>query len=160
MKLIPLTYGQFAQVDDEDHDYISQWKWYAKKQNNRENYYATRNVYKDGKTKRLYMHRVIAGTIQGEVCDHIDHNTLNNQKENLRNCKTSENLCNRKSRMGSKSKYIGVNFVQNKYWNSTIWFKGKRYYLGYFKTEEEAAKARDEKAKELHGEFVILNFKD
>jgi len=159
MKKISLTQGQFALVDDEDYIFINQFKWHAKKQNKQNNYYAIRNVYKDGKWVKEYMHSVISKTPKGLVCDHINHDTLDNQKANLRNCTVAENLYNRKSRIGSKSKYVGVTFVLNKYWQSTIWFKDKRYYLGYFKTEEDAAKARDIKAIELHKEYANLNFK-
>ncbi len=94
MKLIPLTQGKFAQVDDEDYDYLNQWKWYTTK--NHKTFYAARHIRINGKQKLIYMHRVIMNIIKGYKTDHIDHNGLNNQKYNLRICTCQENNRNRK----------------------------------------------------------------
>src|SRR3990172_7104034 len=57
MKLIPLTQGQFAIVDDEDYQWLSQWKWHARKHGNA--YYAVRDVRQNEKRKLIRMHREI-----------------------------------------------------------------------------------------------------
>jgi hypothetical protein len=151
MKEIKLTQGKVALVDDEDFEYLNQWKWHAHK--DRLNYwYAIRTV----SGKRIPMHRQIMNTPKDRQVDHIDHNGLNNQRSNLRNCTRSQNQMNRKA--FGKSKYIGVNFKSNKI-VAQIHVHGKKYHLGYFNTEEAAAIARDIASKKYYGEFANLNFK-
>ena len=53
-KIIPLTQGKVAIVDDEDYEYLNQFKWYADKNTN--TFYAARGVYENGKKKTLLMH--------------------------------------------------------------------------------------------------------
>jgi hypothetical protein len=96
--------------------------------------------------------------------DHIDHNGLHNTEENMRNCTNQQNCMNRTT--FGKSVYKGVSFDVRKrgekivtYIEAKIKLDGKQIRIGRFKTEEEAAHAYDEKAKELHGEFANLNFK-
>lgn len=92
MKLIPLSRGLFAQVDDDMFDYLNQWKWYAHKHGN--TYYARRNDYKNGKQKTLRMHNLIINKRSGMQTDHRDHNGLNNQRYNLREATTAQNQYN------------------------------------------------------------------
>jgi hypothetical protein len=147
MKIIKLTQGQFSQVDDEDYEFLNQFKWQAYKAPN--TYYAMR----ESKGKTIRMHRIIMKTPSNLMVDHIDHNGLNNQKINLRNCNASQNQCNKKP-IGS-SIYLGVNICIR----ATIRINNKNVNLGSFKTEIEAAKAYDKAAKENFGEFANLNFK-
>lgn len=80
MKLIPLTRGQYAMVDDEDYEELSKYKWLAIKRRGR--FVAGRTVYTAGARERtILMHKVIAGFAM--TC-HIDGNGLNNQRANLR----------------------------------------------------------------------------
>jgi len=154
MKLIPLTQGKFAQVDDHWFDYLMQWKWCANKNNTI--YYAQRSEKIDGKWVAIKMHRVIMKTPPELMVDHIDHNGLNNLEENMRNCTNKQNSAN-KTAYG-KSKYLGVCYIS--YFGASIRKNNKTFHLGHFKTEEEAAKAYDKAAKELYGEFANLNFKE
>lgn len=156
MKEIKLTQNKIASVDDEDYEYLNQWKWYAFKRGH--TYYVVRHIsYKD---KLIFMHRLIMKPDNGMEVDHIDHNGLNNQKANLRNCSHAENSRN-KSATGS-SKYLGVAFAYKNghtYIKSMININGRNTHLGIFKTEELAAHKYDEMAKIHHGEFANLNFK-
>lgn len=160
MRLIPLSQGLFAQVDDADYDYLRQWKWYAQKRTN--TVYATSH----DKATVILMHRLILGlTDRYSLTDHIDHNGLNNQRSNLRAASYSQNNSNRRSQKNSLSKYLGVSLnIQKRkdrvyrYWTAHIGKNNKRIRLGYFKTEEDAARAYDEAAKVHHGEFASLNF--
>jgi len=160
MKEIQLTRGKAALVDDEDYEYLNQWKWYACICDGI--YYARRTSNK----KKIFMHRQLLNAEKGIEIDHMDHNGLNNQRANLRSCTSSQNKRN-KSPLG-RSKYLGVevNCKKSKsgdkvyyYFCARICDNYKKQYIGSFKTEEEAARAYDKKAKEIHGEFANLNFK-
>ena len=92
------------------------------------------------------------------VVDHINGNVLDNRKCNLRVCTHAENMRNTtKRRKGNTSGYTGVSKC-GKRWAASIGYRGKDIYLGTFGNKEEAARARDLKAIELHGEFASLNF--
>jgi hypothetical protein len=154
MKEIKLTQGKVALVDDEDFEYLNQWKWTAKQCGIF--YYAVRRKKTDGKSIQYYMHRVILNTPTCLQVDHIDHDGLNNQKHNLRNCTCSQNRMNRIPR--SKSGYLGVYYVKH-YIVAQFPINGKMTHLGMFDTEELAAKKYDEYALKYYGEFANLNFK-
>lgn len=164
MKLIPLTQGLFARVDDWWFEELNQYKWYADKGIGTFYVYAVRHgVALSGKQTTICMHRVIMDTPSELVADHIDHNGLNNLEENLRNCTRAENLKNRRAH--GKSKYLGVYFMVCKvkgkiytYIASDITVGGKIIHLGHFPTEELAALVYDVAAKKHHGEFANLNF--
>lgn len=167
MKKIKLTQGKYALVDDEDFEYLNQWKWCAQKIGSI--YYAKRG-YDWNKKKKcwneiLSMHRVILGLHKGDgVCtDHIDGNGLNNRRCNLRACTKQQNQMNQGSKVGT-SKYKGVGVVPDsvsvKKWRARICINRNQKYLGYFDSEIEAAKAYDVAAKELFGEFANCNFKE
>ena len=144
-----------ALVSDAVFEYLNQFKWSVEKRSN--TFYARRRIKTlSGKAKFIYMHREIMLTNELEECDHIDRNGLNNQNDNLRNCSHTQNNMNRMPR--GKSKYKGVSFKRNKP-TARIFFNGKTIYLGCFQSEELAAIAYDNKAKELFGEFANLNFK-
>lgn len=158
MKLIPLTKGQFAQVDDEDFDYLNQFKWRCV------NNYAVREDYAhikkggNGKTVSTSIHREILKAADGQIIDHIDRNGLNCQKSNLRFANRSQNGANRKSTAGSTSKYLGVHFDKwSGKWRAAITYNKKCLNLGRFNCEVEAAKKYNEAAIEYHGEFANLN---
>jgi hypothetical protein len=116
------------------------------------NVYATCFV----KRKPVYMHRMVARPRRGYIVDHKDGNGLNNCRDNLRVCTRRQNQANRRSRRGV-SRFVGVYPHKDK-WIAEITSHGRHFYLGYFDDEVQAAKARDRKAWELHGEFAYLNF--
>jgi len=152
-KLIPLTQDKFAIVDAQDYEWLSKYKWYALK--DKRTYYAARSSNR----KTLRMHREIMRAPKHLLVDHRDHNGLNNRRSNLRICTLAENIRNRRSNRGSTSKYKGVTwFKARNLFQASITFNGRRIHLGYFKSEIDAAKAYDKKAKELFGEFAYLNF--
>jgi hypothetical protein len=110
--------------------------------------------------KAEYFHRWLFNLKTGDksVVDHVDGNKLNNQKSNLRLCNISENMCNRK-KLGAgstTSKFKGVSKSGNK-WRAVCRKNKIVYELGSFETEKEAAEAYNEKAKELHEGYALLN---
>jgi len=162
MKHITLTQGQKAIVDDDDYDNLNNLKWFATK--NRCGFYARRSTW-DPKNKKvskpLIMHRVVVGAGDGEVVDHINGNSLDNRKSNLRVCSNAQNCRNRKrnNKNNSTSKYKGVSWnKKKKLWESVIGFNYKDCWLGYFKSEKEAAEQYDIAAQIFFGEFASLNF--
>ena len=157
MKKIQLSQGQFALVDDDDYDRLSKYKWCALKHHTGKYYAARTDVANNRKTVR--MHRFIMGICYDNelVADHINHDTLDNRKSNLRICTKKENAKNRSSSKESASKYLGVHICEGGF-VARVGGGNQRKYLGYFKCEIEAAKAYDIAAKEMHGEFANLNF--
>lgn len=156
MKLITLTQGKFAQVDDEDFEYLNQFKWYADKGNT--TYYARGWVkLPDGRVKDIKMHRLLLNIIDSKLHgDHEDHDGLNNQRNNLRAATRSQNGVNRRKKPNCSSKYIGVSIIKNKY-RAQIRKDQKYIVLGTFDLELDAAKAYNIKALELFGKFANLN---
>lgn len=157
MREIPLTQGKVALIDDEDYDYVTQYKWYAVKAKG--TYYACTHPKK--KDAPIQMHRFImrVNPFEKIQIDHRSRNGLDNQKHNLRKATHAQNCYNKTAKNGLVSAYIGVTFYKrtNK-WRACINFNSKHIHIGYFLYEVDAALAYDNKAKELFGEFANLNF--
>lgn len=161
MKKIKLTQGYVTFVDDIDYEYLNQWKWYVRHFKNTS--YAVRNIRKeDGKQTAILMHRQILNTPKGMEVDHKDHNGLNNQRYNIRDCTKSQNQINRKP--VGKSRYMGVS-IESKGSHkgrirAQIRINGKVINLGFYKSEYQAALVYDDYARIYYGEFANLNFKN
>lgn len=143
VRRIPLGKGLFATVDATDYEEIRKYRWRAIRHGR--NVYAA--THKKGRT--VYMHRMLMRPRKGYVVDHIDGNSLNNRRCNLRVCTPAQNLANKGPR-GGTSQYVGVYRFRDK-WVAHVVCRAKHYYV-------EAARARDRKAYELHGEYAYLNF--
>jgi hypothetical protein len=105
------------------------------------------------------LHRFIMDAPKGMFVDHINGNTLDNTRENLRLCTAKGNAQNQSIQKRKKtSKYKGVyrNSTNTK-WVGLIKHSGIKYGLGSFSVEEDAARAYNKKALELFGEFAKLN---
>lgn len=153
MKTLKLSQNKETLVDDEDYEYLSQWKWYYHQG------YAIRKIsLGNGKRKTIRMHNEIITPFSGYVVDHIDGNTLNNLKSNLRFANKNENTRNRIKRSKFSSIYKGVLWhKRDKRWQAALKINNKQYHLGYFKIEEDAARAYNEAAVKYFGEFAKLN---
>jgi hypothetical protein len=152
---IPLTQGQVALIDDEDWDLVKGYKWFAFKMCN--TYYAATSQHGGKRPRTLFMHRLIMGANYEQRVDHRNRNGWDNRKDNLRFSSVSENAMNKVSSKGN-SMYKGVCWDRGK-WKASIAINGVNFHIGRFNSEEVAARAYDEKAKEMFGEFVLLNFK-
>jgi hypothetical protein len=161
MRTIPLTKGKCAIVDDEDFEWLNKFNWSA--------YFDGHNWYAD-RYRGIKMHREIMGLKKGDSIkvDHINHDTLDNQRHNLRLCSQCQNNCNRAANKKSTSMFKGVSWKKGKLyknrqyngiWVAQIKVGSKSIHIGQFVNEIEAAKAYDGMAKKYHGEFAYLNFR-
>lgn len=160
MKEIELSQGRVALVDDEDYEWLNQWKWYCCTYSNGA-VYAKRSVrISPTKTKTICMHRLILGINDGERWhgDHEDGNGLNNQRYNIRKCTVAQNGMNRRLGKNSKSGYKGVswNSATNK-WTASYMIGGKTKTIGNFKNKEDAALAYNKAVLAAFGEFARIN---
>ena len=142
MKQIPLTQGKVALVNDEDYDWLNQWKWHAYK--NHSTYYAGRNSKPRGNST-IHMHRVILGLTKGDgkITDHINRDGLDNRRANLRVVDYVISNRNHSGRKNNTSGHNGVHWhKQCRKWRAEIKVNSKRIYLGLFSNINDAIDAR------------------
>jgi hypothetical protein len=157
VKEIQLTQGLVALVDDGDYEAASQFRWYAHRQK-RFNVYAKRAEPDPSGQRRqrgVSMHCWLMGATG---VDHIDGNGLNNQRANLRVATAKQNAANARARLGS-SRYKGVYWhAARGLWIANIRIAGRQIWIGRYGDESAAARAYDDRAREVFGEFAALNF--
>jgi len=160
MKIINLTQGQSTQVDDEDFEKLNKYKWFAWFCKSTNSYYAIRQT-KGTPQIVVRMHREVVNCPKGKVVDHINGDTLDNRKENLRICTQGENTKNRRDKNKNNTSGLkGVCLRKTKHkgkvyqtWVAQIGIDKKRVYLGSFKTKELAHEAYKEASKKYHKEY-------
>lgn len=154
-KLIPLTRNREVLVDDELYDELNRYKWFTLTSSTSKSGYAARSGPRPQK-QAILMHRVIMNALTGDEIDHINGNTLDNRRINLRVVTRSQNVQNSRPQKG---KYKGVSLRKGKgRWRARIMLNGKLIHLGDFKTAEEAAKVYDESALFYFGDYAWCNF--
>lgn len=160
MKYIKLTQDKSVLVDDEDFDYLNQWKWHYHKSRNSGGYAARHTTRSNGKRQRIFMHILINKTPVDLDTDHKNGDTLDNRRSNLRSITHQQNGWNRKSNFNSTSGYKGVSWHKaTGKWRVRVCANSEREFTAYFTDKTEAAKAYDAKAAELFGQYARLNFK-
>lgn len=110
----------------------------------------------NGKNEAL--HRLICNTPSKMFTDHINGNTLDNRRSNLRQCTNGQNQANSKVKKNNKSGYKGVARVSKHRWRAKINKDNNRIDLGLHESPELAARAYDNAAVRIHGQFARLNF--
>lgn len=149
-----------VQVDPQDQHELDGRAWYIHSDRDGR-FYMIGSNWINGRTVKRYLHRVIMNAPPGVEVDHINGDTLDNRRCNLRLCMRRENGRNQKPQMGRSSQYKGVSWrKQCQKWSAQIKVDGKQIHLGLFNEEVEAARAYDQAARELHGEFARLNFQE
>lgn len=150
---LPLRPGLFASVDADSPEEIWGAKWSANEKTPGRVY-----AYRTLRQQHVMLHKSIVETSDPEV-DHIDGDTLNNLRYNLRPCRHAQNGRNlRKWSSPTSSQYKGVSLRPSGDWRAYISTGGKQKHLGVFETEMAAARAYDAAAKHLFGAFARLNF--
>ena len=158
MKEIQLTQGKVALVDDEDFEYLNQWKWQANKKKSKK-FYAWRGKKIDGRYRMIYLHRFLLKLTDKKIfVDHVNMDTLDNRKENLRICTHSQNQMNKNKNSRNSLGYKGITYDKrvNRYYAS-ITLDKKTFYLGGYIDPIDAAKAYNKAAIKFFGEFAKLN---
>ena len=155
---IDLGKGLIAVIDDEDADLVAGFKWYPMKAPHGKFYPAGWKHMPPGRYF-VHLHRLIANAQPGELIDHVDRDPLNCRRSNLRRVTRQQNNQNRSPNQRQRtSKYKGVYLARSfGCFRAAIVHNRKRIMLGYFKNEEDAARAYNAKAVELFGEFAYLN---
>ena len=159
MATVALTKGYTTEIDDADLPLISGFRWKALEVDGF--VYAARNKKIPGtrKSRVLLMHRVLMNPPSDKIVDHINGDSLDNRRENLRVGTQSGNLANMRKTRGV-SKYKGVYWnKERRKWQAQIRCggDGRTIYLGRFDSEDDAARAYNAKALDLHGEWARLN---
>ena len=164
MPFIDLGHGHRTLVDDAIYTIVGELPWRAARNGRSRHVYALCSLPDPITGNRLRLHHVVARLAgvpgRGTVVDHIDGDTLNNTAGNLRYCTARQNASSRRRPPGRSylTPYIGVSLDAQGRAIAQITYRGRGYRIGTFLSPEDAAIARDRTARQLFGEFAILNF--
>lgn len=154
MKLVVLTQGFYAKVNDCDYALLVKWCWKIFKVRGTARY-ACRTTGPGGRTT-LLMHRVILGAPANREVDHINGDGLDNRRCNLRLVTRRQNAANAQPQQGRRKKGYYWN-KEKRRWQAQIGLGARTLYLGRFATQREAADAYDVAARRLRGDFALTN---
>jgi len=153
--------GYKVLIDDEDYERMRKHGWCVRVMSQHMIYFRS-NISGFGKGRISMLHRFIVGCVpnDGKTVDHINGNTLDNRKCNLRICTQHENSRNQRIRKNNTTGYKGVR-IRRQYthtWDAYIMVDNKQISLGVWDNIEDAAHAYDIAALYYFGEFARLNF--
>lgn len=149
--IIVLTDNKYTVIDEEDFEKVSKYTWYA--------CLCYESWYVRNTDGGQFLHQFLMSAPPGWQVDHINHDTMDNRRGNLRVVTPSENGMNKRKANGTfSSQYKGVSWHKGAgKWIVEVRFEGTRHYVGLFTDEHEAAEAYNVKAVEVAGDFVHLN---
>jgi len=163
VRIISLTRGKVAIIDDEDYERLKGFRYYAEPCVSGK-FYAKRRLRMSECGKRgptRYLHYDIIERLPGLYMDHRNGNSLDNRRGNLRHCTRKQNQANMKPHRDRGSRYKGVSWHREGHkWAAYIRVDEKNKYLGLFMEEEDAARAYDTAARVAFGEFAWCNFEE
>jgi hypothetical protein len=156
---VQFKHGVVMKIDDEDWEKWKHINWYASYDKKTKSYYIICNKsIKNNISKTQGIHRLIMSAKKGQLVDHINHDTTDNRKENLRIVSYTLNNLNRRKNDNCLSNFIGVSFDKSKNkFTATVIKNKKQAYFKRFNDEIEAAKARDKYILDNNIK-AILNF--
>ena len=149
-----LLRGQVTRVDDADYPWLSTYAWRLNSGG-----YAVRTATFGTHKRILCLHRELLQVPRGLVVDHVDHDKLNNTRDNLRIITQQQNLQYRRCFRNNRSGYKGVTAQHGQY-HARIHVDGRAWHLGFYDAPETAAKVYDAAARQLFGPFALVNFPD
>lgn len=150
---IVLKDGLISRIDECDVAEVSRWNWQPRAHKHRP--YLRRHHF----TSNISLHRFLAGAGETDVVDHINGDTLDNRRANLRVCTRQQNGWNRRPNAKSLSGLKGVR-PQGGKWVASIRVNSVRTHLGTFSCRLEAGRAYDDAARRHFGDFAFLNFSE
>lgn len=149
--------GGDISISSKDYQNISQYKWTAQMARNWKRYVIA-SIKLEGKWKTVQLHRFILGAKKGQEVDHVNGDTLNNTRENLRICTKSQNRMNQDKYKNNNSGYKGVHFDRHiGKWRAQVNKDGTYLFSKYYDNLMEAVDAYNKNAKRYHGEFARTN---
>jgi HNH endonuclease len=161
LTVVSRKHGTFrVLIDPEDWPRVSGRNWHVSKR--RHGFYFHTDIYVGTKRTGVALHRLIMNAPDGVQVDHIRHNYCDNRKSHLRLGTQLQNNANRRKLPGKSSRYKGVSRYKTCEWQASIKINRKSRYLGHCpdtpEGEIDCARLYDCAARELHGEFALLNF--
>jgi hypothetical protein len=155
-----LRNGGHTIVSPQDYDLASRFRWSGRQSSKSWKVYARTDIVVDGKRANISLHRFLMNAGPGEVVDHINGDSLDNRRCNLRLCSNAQNTRNQRVHASRKttSAYKGVYRQKSGLFRAQIMCQYRKVNLGSFGCELTAARVYDEAARRLHGEFARLNF--
>lgn len=141
--------GEKFLFDLDDYEYIKDFNWKIDKQG-----YAYCQIKKKGKLHLIRLHRIIADAPDGKLVDHINGDTLDNRRNNLRLVTIAQNGHNRSLSSKNKSGVTGVFWFEKRgKWLVNICNNNKTIYIGLYSNFDDAVKARYEAEDKYFGEY-------
>lgn len=144
-------YGLEIEIDENDFHLVSPYTWHTVKIKNLT--YVRTNIKINGKYTPRYLHQIIMGKKDGFIIDHIDGNTLNNKRENLRFCTHTQNMWNRKDKPG-KSGYRNIQSLPSGKFRVRFSVGNKKICYGCYDSLEEAKEVAEKQRRHLRGKWI------
>lgn len=142
---------------EEDRELVESKKWFVSLDPTRGSFVVTCNDYSTKPYKHPSMSRLIMGEPRGKHVDHINHNTLDNRRGNLRVVDPKDNAKNKRSYKRSVTGYKGIFQDKNGRYTVKIQSEGVRYEECSYSNLKHALIRYNQLAREMHGEFACLH---